>query len=80
MSALQLSGAIGCIEINKWKILMNLKNTLTIFKIKKAPQKVFVVHGEPESAETFKEKITDTYGWNAIVPQLYDIVELLTKL
>ncbi len=45
-------------------------------EIKKAPQKVFVVHGEPESAETFKEKITDTYGWNAIVPQLYDIVEL----
>lgn len=39
-------------------------------ELKNKPEKVFVVHGESQSAEIFREKITDTYGWNAEVPKL----------
>lgn len=39
-------------------------------ELKNKPEKVFVVHGESQSAEIFREKISDTYGWNAEVPKL----------
>ncbi len=44
--------------------------------IKEAPEKTFVVHGEKQAADTFQVKIRDTYGWRAVVPNLYDIVEI----
>jgi metallo-beta-lactamase family protein len=45
-------------------------------ELKKAPEKLFLIHGEKQAIETFKVKIKDVYGWNAIVPMLYQIVEL----
>lgn len=45
-------------------------------EIKNTPEKVFVIHGEAESAQTFKQKITATYGWKSEIPELYGIVEL----
>jgi metallo-beta-lactamase family protein len=44
--------------------------------LKTAPEKIFVVHGEKQSADTFRVKIKDTYGWDAVVPNLYEIVEV----
>jgi metallo-beta-lactamase family protein len=44
--------------------------------IRKAPKNVFIVHGEPESSATLKDKIKSAYGWNVVVPRLYDIVEI----
>ena len=44
--------------------------------LEKAPEKIFIVHGESLPAETFKSKIKEVYGWNAIIPSLYDIVEI----
>lgn len=39
-------------------------------EIKNEPSKVFVVHGETQSADIFREKIIDTYGWDAEVAAL----------
>ena len=44
--------------------------------IKTAPEKIFVIHGEKQAADTFKVKIKDTFGWEAEVPNLYEIVEV----
>lgn len=42
------------------------------------PEKVFIVHGEKQSAETFLVKLKDTLGWKATVPALYQIEEIKT--
>jgi len=44
--------------------------------IKTAPPHIFVIHGEKQAADTFKLKIKDTFGWEAVVPNLYEIVEV----
>lgn len=33
------------------------------------PRKVFIIHGEPEAAESLKEKIEERYGWNCVIPE-----------
>ena len=45
-------------------------------EIKNKPERVFVVHGEQQAADTFRVKIKDTYGWDGIVPKLYEIEEV----
>lgn len=47
-----------------------------ISEIKTPPQKVFITHGEKQAADTFRVKLKDTYGWEATIPKLYDIVEV----
>lgn len=44
--------------------------------IKVAPENIFIVHGERQAADTFQVKIRDTFGWQAVVPNLYEIVEI----
>jgi len=44
--------------------------------IKKAPENIFITHGEKQSADTFRVKIMDTYKWVAVVPNLCEIVEI----
>jgi metallo-beta-lactamase family protein len=36
----------------------------------KNPEKLFIVHGEPESSEALKTKIEQVYGYNCIIPEL----------
>jgi len=36
------------------------------------PKQVFIVHGEPHSANALRLKIKDTLGWQCTVPQLMD--------
>jgi metallo-beta-lactamase family protein len=45
-------------------------------EIKNRPERVFLVHGEKQSADTFRVKIKDTYGWDGTVPKLYEIAEI----
>lgn len=45
-------------------------------EIKYAPEKIFITHGEQHSANSFRVKIKDVYGWDCIVPELYSIVEI----
>ena len=42
----------------------------------KAPRKVFITHGEPESSLALKEKIEERFGWNCEIPKLGDVFSL----
>lgn len=46
-------------------------------EIENAPEKIFIIHGENTAASVFKEKIKERYGWDAEIPELYSIVEIL---
>lgn len=48
-------------------------------KMEKAPERIFIVHGESLPATTFKKKIKEVYGWDAVIPSLYDVVEIETQ-
>lgn len=41
-----------------------------------APKTVFTTHGEPESAEAMAGHIRDRFGWNVVVPQYEQTIEL----
>lgn len=44
--------------------------------ISEAPEKVYIIHGEPQASDTLRVKLKDVFGWSAEVPNLYDIKEL----
>jgi metallo-beta-lactamase family protein len=44
--------------------------------LKKPPRKVFLVHGEKESAENFRQYLTTKTGWNVMVPEYQQAVSL----
>jgi Cft2 family RNA processing exonuclease len=43
---------------------------------KRAPEKVFMVHGEPGAQEALKDKIVEKFGWR---PDTVEIPEYLEK-
>ncbi len=45
-------------------------------EIKEAPKHVFLIHGENQARDTFRVKIKDSLGWDAQLPELYEIFEL----
>ena len=44
--------------------------------IKTPPRKVFIVHGEKESAHAFKDYLIENTGWTVVVPKYRDTVEI----
>lgn len=36
---------------------------------KRAPEKTFIVHGEPQASLSLKTKIEETYGWRCAIPE-----------
>ena len=44
--------------------------------IKKSPDHLFLVHGEPQPLDSLRVKIKDTYDWHAAIPDLYHIEEI----
>jgi len=38
----------------------------------KAPEAVYIVHGDEEASQSMAEKIKDRFGWNVVVPTLGD--------
>ncbi|GGH01224.1 MBL fold hydrolase [Polaribacter pacificus] len=44
--------------------------------IKNIPEKVFLMHGEPNAIDAFRVKINDTYQWNVHIPKLNESLEL----
>ncbi len=42
----------------------------------KAPEKTFIVHGEPESSASLAEKIRNQFGWDVVIPAFGDCFEL----
>ena len=45
-------------------------------RLPRVPRCVYVTHGEPEAAEALRLRIARELGWNAVVPELHDTVEL----
>lgn len=41
-----------------------------------APRQVFVTHGEPGAADALRFRIEHELGWQAMVPDYRDVVEL----
>lgn len=41
-----------------------------------APETIFTTHGEPEAAEAMSQHIRDRFGWNVVVPQFEETIEL----
>ncbi|NLW84274.1 MAG: MBL fold metallo-hydrolase [Phycisphaerae bacterium] len=44
--------------------------------IETPPRKVFLVHGEKESAHAFKDFLVENTGWDIVVPKYQDIAEI----
>jgi metallo-beta-lactamase family protein len=40
------------------------------------PRKVFITHGEPEAAQSLKEKIEEKFGWECVVPNYLQAEQL----
>ncbi len=40
------------------------------------PEQTFIVHGEPDAAESLSDKIRETLGWNVLIPKLGESFEL----
>lgn len=45
-------------------------------QISKPPKMVFVTHGEKSSSLALQQKLSDVFGWNAVVPNLMDEFDL----
>ncbi len=48
-------------------------------QIRDKPEKVFIVHGEPHSADALRVKIQDQFGWNIHIPAFMETVPLDLK-
>ncbi|MBD3617271.1 MAG: MBL fold metallo-hydrolase [Gracilimonas sp.] len=44
--------------------------------IKKMPEHVLLIHGEPQSLDMMRVKLKDTYNWSAHIPELYEIADI----
>ena len=47
-----------------------------ISNIRDAPKDIFLVHGEPQSSDMLRVKLSETPGWNAAIPELFEIREI----
>jgi metallo-beta-lactamase family protein len=45
--------------------------------LQNAPKMVFTTHGEPDAAEAMAGHIRERFGWNALVPQYNQTIELV---
>lgn len=43
---------------------------------KNGPEKVFITHGQPESAQSLKQKIEKRFGWSVVIPKYLDSFDL----
>lgn len=43
----------------------------------KAPRKVFITHGEEESAQSLKKKIQEKFGWHCVIPDYLQVERLV---
>lgn len=48
------------------ELILWLKNISNI------PEKVFLVHGEPDAQRVFKNRLKEEFGWNCQIPNLFD--------
>jgi metallo-beta-lactamase family protein len=44
--------------------------------LNKAPERIFIVHGEQDASESMAQKIRDQFGWDVVVPKLFESYEI----
>jgi metallo-beta-lactamase family protein len=44
--------------------------------LEKAPEALYLIHGEPSQMEVFKQKLKETKGWEAIIPSMDESVNI----
>ncbi len=44
--------------------------------LKRAPRKIFIVHGEPHASDALRVRIQDRFGWDCVIPQMMERHEL----
>lgn len=44
--------------------------------IKEAPEKIYIVHGEPHASDALRVKVNDVYGWDCSLPELNSIDQI----
>ena len=44
--------------------------------LKQAPKGLFITHGESQASESLQSKIKDSFGWDGIIPNYMDSIEL----
>ncbi len=47
-----------------------------VSEIKQTPQRVFLTHGEPQALDSLRVKLGDALGWQAEIPELFEIREI----
>lgn len=45
-------------------------------KLTSMPDKIFIVHSEADGAKGLQEKIKETFGWIAHIPQLNETIQI----
>jgi metallo-beta-lactamase family protein len=44
-----------------------------------SPHRVFVTHGEPSAADALRRRLRDAFGWDAVVPEMGAIAQLVPR-
>lgn len=44
--------------------------------IQNIPERIFLIHGEPTSLNGLRVKIKDSFGWDAHIPSLSEVIEI----
>lgn len=47
-----------------------------VSELQSPPERLFLVHGEPQALDALRVKLTDRYGWSPEIPDLFGIEEL----
>jgi metallo-beta-lactamase family protein len=63
-----LSGHADQTELIEW-----------VSNIRTPPEKIYILHGEPQSADMLRLKLKEIYNWEAAVPDLFEIAGLNLK-
>jgi metallo-beta-lactamase family protein len=63
-----LSGHADQAELIEW-----------VSNIRTPPEKIYILHGEPQSADMLRLKLKEIYNWEAAVPDLFEIAGLNLK-
>ena len=48
--------------------------------LEKAPERLFIIHGESEASAVFGTKIKERFGWKSEIPELYSIVDIPVEI
>lgn len=57
-------------KVESFSVHADSEELLRWLKKCKKPRKIFVIHGEREAQQSFKEKLHSQLGWNAIIPHI----------